>query len=565
MSPDPPVTVPAELPVETHALDLLDPGRGDDPGAADLTATPSPASSGEPAAARDLLAPVRNRTARAAATWIASTLYTVVTLCVAFVTTPLLLRYLGQERLGAYRAATEWIGYISLIDLGITPALGVLILRARASGSSTQTVRVIRSGIVLLTVIAALTAGVGLVLAGLMPRLVNVSPGLRHELVVASTLLVVPVFLLPVQMSRMLLEAEQRGYWVNFALLCQAVTAAVLSVWLARRGLGLVAQSAALVIGTAVGASLYVVPTWRWVAIRPHAGPSTVTARSIWNLGWPLAVSGLGVRLNLMTDSLVVGYLLGPVDVFHLFVTQRVVSLFGGQVNSVVNASWAALAEMRLTGRQDAFVAGIVELTRLVVGTGIALTGTVAAFNGHFVRLWVGASHYGGDLLSYLTALASVVVGLTTVYGFSLDSAGETAARIPVSIAGAVGNLALSITLTKWLGLPGVILGTVLALVSSDTWFCPFQVSRRFGVPGRSIAGAVVGGAARGLPWVVVAHVFARLYYPASWVTFAAESCVGGCLTLAYTWMVVLSAGDRQRWAARVGGRLPRLARRRTA
>ena len=500
---------------------------------------------------------INNRTGRAALTWATSTLYTVITLLVAFITTPLLLKYLGQERLGANRAANEWLGYLSMIDLGITPALGVLMLRARAKRSASDTASVFRAGLLLMAVIGFVSAAAGLLLAGFMPQLVKVSDGLRHELIVSALLSNVIVLFLPAQLSRMLLEAEQRGYWINVALIFQSVTAVVLSVVLAKAGYGLVAQSAALVAGMVVATAIQIALSWRWYFIRPVAGPRFVTMSSIWRLGWPLALSGLGIRLNLMTDSLVVGYMMGPIAVFHLFVTQRAVSLFGGQINSAVGASWAALAELRLTGQQDAFVAGTLELTGLVVGVGTTLTGTVAAFNSDFVRLWVGAAHYAGDTLSYLTAAATVLIGMTTIYGFSLDSAGETAARIPVSIGGAVGNLLLSVLLVKLIGLPGVILGTLIACASSDAWFCPFLVSRRFGVNGRRITIAIAAGVLRGLPWVCATAVVAHCYHPRSWISFAIEAICVGTLSLAYAWIVVLTPKERQRWVARVSAKLP--------
>src|SRR5580698_1694339 len=71
------------------------------------------------------------RVRRAVMTWLAGAFYTAVTLAVGFITTPLLIRYLGSDRLGASRAATEWMGYLALADLGLGSAVGVMLLRAR--------------------------------------------------------------------------------------------------------------------------------------------------------------------------------------------------------------------------------------------------------------------------------------------------------------------------------------------------------------------------------------------------------------------------------------------------
>src|SRR3954470_2538174 len=74
----------------------------------------------------------QGRLRRAAWTYLAGTLYTVATILAGFVATPILLRLLGGERLGAFRVMGEWLGYLTVVDLGLTAALPVFLLRAYA-------------------------------------------------------------------------------------------------------------------------------------------------------------------------------------------------------------------------------------------------------------------------------------------------------------------------------------------------------------------------------------------------------------------------------------------------
>ena len=50
------------------------------------------------------------------------------------VSTPLLLGWLGEERLGAVRTATDLFGYLTLLELGLGGSLGPLLARALARG-----------------------------------------------------------------------------------------------------------------------------------------------------------------------------------------------------------------------------------------------------------------------------------------------------------------------------------------------------------------------------------------------------------------------------------------------
>jgi O-antigen/teichoic acid export membrane protein len=256
--------------------------------------------------------------------------------------------------------------------------------------------------------------------------------------------------------------------------------------------------------------------------------------------------------MNVMTDNIVAGYLLGPSAVVILFVTQRVVALTGGQINGIVNASWAGLTDLRTRGHQEAFVARVLEITRLVVGLGVTITGTVAAYDERFVRLWVGGSKFGGTLLVVLAALTCLLLGITLVYAWLLDAGGDTSYRIPVSITGAILNLVLSIIFVKTIGIPGVLLGTVVACSLTDAWFCPYMVSKRYRVPASAIAATVFGGIARGLPWVAIAWIVSHRNFRGGWITFAIETILMGILSLLYSWLIVITPSERQRWLLRL-------------
>jgi hypothetical protein len=107
----------------------------------------------------------------------------------------------------------------------------------------------------------------------------------------------------------------------------------------------------------------------------------------------------------------------------------------------------------------------------------------------------------------------------------------------------------------------GILLGTVIAYALTDSWFCPYQVCKLYHVPGGPVVGAIVGGAARGLPWALVAWFVARRYPQSSWIGFGALTCVMGSLSLTYCWLLVLDSHERRRWAARVPARFRFLSR----
>ncbi len=75
-------------------------------------------------------------------------------------------------------------------------------------------------------------------------------------------------------------------------------------------------------------------------------------------------------RVSLLTDNIVVSGLLSPALVTPFVLTQRLTSLAQRELQTIGNASWAALAELSAQGRKDVFSRRLLELTRVVAVSG---------------------------------------------------------------------------------------------------------------------------------------------------------------------------------------------------
>ncbi len=491
------------------------------------------------------------RVRAAVLTWGMGAVYSAITILIGFFATPILLKLLSAERVGAARVVGEWMGYLMLADLGLMSAFGVLMVRARKGGPS-EVASVTRLGLRVMSIIALVIAPAALALGWFMPQLVKIDPALVWELRVAAIIGAIAMVLVPLSVFRSVLETAQRGYLVNAALLMQSLTVTGLSLLLAWRGWGIVGLSVATVVGSVV----YLVMTVRWglrlLGNIAHVPPARIPIRELWGLSWPLAAAGAGNRLNLMTDAIVVGYFLGSTPVAVLFLTQRLILLVAGQVNSLGNASWAAMSELLNTGQREILESRVAELVRLIVGVGIVIVGTVTAYTSSFVRLWVGGDMYGGDLLAALTAASAITFGFLRLFIWIIDMQGDARQRVLVSSIGAILNLILSLIFVKWIGLAGVALGTLLAYLVTDAWYAPWLAHRRYGISVRTVALAAARGMALGLPWAAGAWLLARSHAaPEGWARFGVEAGMVLGLGMVYCWLAVLSVSDRHEWRKR--------------
>ena len=232
-------------------------------------------------------------------------------------------------------------------------------------------------------------------------------------------------------------------------------------------------------------------------------------------------------------------------------------TVLGGFVSSFSEASWAGLAELRATGDSELFERRVLELIRLLLGTGLCLLATLAAFNQHFVRLWVGLPYYGGDALTLLTAMQTALVAYFMFFGFTIDMAGDTRHRVVVSLPGAIANVILSALLGKTLGLYGVTLATVATYLLGEGWYTPYLFCIRYGVSGRVVVRETIRSIALAAPWgVIVWWTIARSSLVAGWFSFTAGFFVTIMVTVAYAWFVVLRSEDRASWRIRAASML---------
>jgi O-antigen/teichoic acid export membrane protein len=486
--------------------------------------------------------------------WSSGILRTVATMAGGFIATPYVLKYLGAERLGAFRTLQQCTGYLPFLYFGLGPALTVLVLKAASGHDSKQTAAIVKGGLKLelrQTILIIVPAAVAL--AMFIPRLLAASSPFETEMRVGLFVYVLAALLMPLDVFRILLECLQRGYLVNAALILQALFVMIFSVWLASAGFGIVGQFMALVAGTAVFSLL----VWRFSTTLlkrcGEIGAEETPARALWRLRVPMTITGIGGQINLLTDYIVLSMISNPAAVTTFSITQRLVTVLGGFVAMLTNATWAGMAEILAQDRQQLLQERMLELLRLVIGLGVTLLGTLAAYNIHFVRLWVGEQYYGGDLLTILTAVQSLMLAFFLSFTWTIDLQGDSRYRVPVTTAGAGLNLALSFLLGRQLGMYGITLATLIGYTISELWFNPYFFARRYRVSLGQMMRASFRSLGLGLPWAVFVWFVAHARVFSNWHAFAFDVSAVSILGVIYLWVFVLVPSDRAHWRERYG------------
>ncbi|MBI4402677.1 MAG: oligosaccharide flippase family protein [Deltaproteobacteria bacterium] len=495
------------------------------------------------------------RTQRSLLTFSAGTLSQLVIPLAGLVATPLILRWLGAERFGAYRVTLDWLGYLLLLELGFQNSLLSLLARAAGSSQSATLESTVAMGVKTYLRIALAMGIAGTLLVLFIPRLVPVSTQHVADLQIGCFIGLLTVIFVPLYPFRSLLMALQKGYLVESSLFLQQILILALAVFFVWGGWGIKGQMFALLIGQIPSYIFFV-----WYAIRSYPGilGNRVTVdqadlvKNLWKLNWPNFVFVAYGRITLCADNIVIALVLNPAAIAPFFLTQRLVQLAATHIQGIGNASWAGITEIHFQEQHDLFNRRVVELTKLVVICGVAICMPICAYNHHFIRLWVGSHHFAGEWLTFLAVANAIFQSIFSLWGWCFTGTGTMGHLAPTLIVGGVLNLGLSILFTFWLGMIGPLLGTFLTVWVVLCVLLTKIMERVFGVRSQELLKAIFVPLGWGFAAGAGAWLFAHSHSPGGWLGLAGEMGAIGCLFGVFAWFFCLNELERQLWTGRV-------------
>jgi O-antigen/teichoic acid export membrane protein len=196
------------------------------------------------------------------------------------------------------------------------------------------------------------------------------------------------------------------------------------------------------------------------------------------------AMDSAVVLLTHRTDEIVIGSVItaGAVAVYAIVghVARSVVGLAAGLVDVLI-PSLRSLAQSGTPRHLSGHFERAMEASLMVCAGACIL---LMAFGADLLAIWLGA-----DVPRAVVVVFGAIVLATApavVAGRYLAGAGLRGRLVRISVLEGVMNLALSLLLIGRLGLVGVALATLLAQLATTTWFGPLQACRQLAIePGR--------------------------------------------------------------------------------
>jgi O-antigen/teichoic acid export membrane protein len=380
---------------------------------------------------------------------------------------PVVLHYLGAERYGVFATITAIAGLVGWADLGLGNGLISEVAVAQGRDDSGSTARAVSTAFFALLGLAIVLAAAFAAVYPHVPweSIFNVSGDAASGVDAAAAAFAVGVFLaLPLGV----VQRAEIGMQEMF----------VASAW---QAMGRLLGLAGVILAVAVGASLPYLVLALAVAPalalagnggdlffrrRPWLRPSLKridrnVAGALLRIGSLFFVLQIAIAVAYESDALVLTQILGPASVTTYSITMRLFLIVPALANFVLAPLWPAYGEA--ISRGD--VAWVRHTLRRAIKGGLLLTvsgaAVLAVVARPFIDAWTGIeSPY---LLIVAAAIWIIVMTLGAVIAAFLNGARVIRAQIVAAVAMMIGNLGLSILFTHWLGVSGVIWGSIAA------------------------------------------------------------------------------------------------------
>ncbi len=418
-----------------------------------------------------------------------------VEMLVGLVVLPFNIAHLGKAAYGLWVLTTSITAYFSVLDLGYSGAIVKFVAEHRARKDTQALNEVLSTTFYLFAAFGAIAYVVAIVIAIFLDRILHLSP---DQVYVGRVVLLVTSVNVACGMAFTVfggvINGFQRYDLNNLTGAVSSFTVGVVNVIVLLAGHGLIA----LVVATT---TVRVLTYWVYRANAYRVFKSLSLSMSHFKAARLRELTSFSVfmmlidwanRINYSVDTIVIGMVLDTTAVAVWYVGQRLAETTQRLTNQLNDILFPNVVDHSASSRLDRLQTLLLVGTRLSLATVVPIGVVLILMGDLLIRAWVGPGFTGSVTVLRLLALTVIVRVGAAVAGTLLKGAGEHRFVAYTNVITAGVNLALSVVLARWIGLPGVAIGTLVPVGISSLFVIFPAGCRRVELPvGRAIADAV--------------------------------------------------------------------------
>jgi len=393
-----------------------------------------------------------------------------VRLVVTFIMTPVLVYNLGNYDYGIWEILSAVIGYMGLLDVGMIPTITRFSAKYRAQ-NHVDNLRALYS-----------TAWLFLLFIGILALLIFLAWGMLWPEVISEqndrqlkyTMLLVVIgaqlfFVFPGYAAESMLEGFQEYYLINGVTIINTILGTYILYTFITPENGLLLLAVVNAIGLAIKYLFY-----GFILMRPKFGrliphprlASWSMFRECTHFGIKSLIQGVASRIHIGTDTLVIGYFLGPAIVPIYAIPANLVNYIRTIGWTTTQAFMPLFSAMYAQNRQQETRQLYLDASKYVVGILLPLAVGSGLLGGPFIGIWIGEQYAEKADIIILLLMLSAALPYTNPFSTRyLTAIGAHGILAKLYTAVALINITLSVVLVQYWGVVGVAAGTLIPIV----------------------------------------------------------------------------------------------------
>src|SRR5436190_10140382 len=384
---------------------------------------------------------------------------------------PLALHYLSKTEFGLWALVTQVVGYISMVELGMTAAMGRVLIDHKDRPAEGTYGSVIKTGCLVLVVQGALVALLSWSLGLLLPRLLDIPPELSvpfNWLVGGYGLIIGLLF--PQRMLLCVYYAHQRYDVLNYST-AGSFAFSLSALWLGLHyGLGVYSLLVSNVIGMLLQAAVQVDLARRLQLLPPRGAWGHFDKkifREIFLFGSDLFLLSLGLQLLNGSQAIIITRILGLEAAAVWSVATKLFTLAQQFVWRLWDFSVGAISEMMVRNETERLRKRFHDIF-VVTGSVAVLVGIlVAACNESVLSIWTRYRIAWNAVNDVLMAIMFVVTSVTRLHVGYITTSKKIQAMRYIYFFEGISFVSAAVVLAHWWNFAGVV---AAAIVMNILW-----------------------------------------------------------------------------------------------
>jgi O-antigen/teichoic acid export membrane protein len=403
----------------------------------------------------------------------------VVILGTGFLLSPFVLGRVGASDYGLWVLVTSLTGYASVLEFGISTAVVKYVAEYRTRGERSEAAALVATALSLYTVLGLLAVAVSVILAMLLPRIIQIPPGDEDKAVRLVLLAGVGLGIsIPATTVVAVLRGLQRFDLLNLLYVINTLFSAAATIAVLLLGWGVVGIAVAAIPVTILTQlpGLYLIRRADPQMQLGWRGARLGLVRTVTGFSFSLFAMQVARQLILRTDELVIatslpirsvtpysfGRRLGEIP--NLLANQFIRTLMPLASGFHAAADWNRLRAL--------FVSGI----RLALAISMPIAVILSVLGSSLLSVWIGAEYAAYWPVVLLISLSSVAMISLYPAGSLLQGMAKHHILAITSIVTGIFNVALSFFLVRRVGLIGVAVGTLVPALLEALVVMPYTM-----------------------------------------------------------------------------------------